>query len=149
MMDELCWNLFSQLRHLMDTFEQFHYTPCVQPDILHAYPSGATDMILPIDGIPWTGLDFHTPMIFQHSGIAYTRFVTEPVEHFVIHGYVDAVQHCIFTCHAFQPDGENEKDIQPHDIAGRHPDATLSPRFIHPVIAVNTVSARTCSWGHY
>jgi hypothetical protein len=34
-------------------------------------------------------------MIFQHSGIAYTRFVAEPVEHFVIHGFFEALQHCV------------------------------------------------------
>jgi hypothetical protein len=76
-MDEFCWNLFAQLRQLMDTFEQFHYSPCVHPDILQTYPSGTANMILTIDSIPWSGLDFHAPMIFQHSGIAYTRFVTE------------------------------------------------------------------------
>jgi hypothetical protein len=53
-MDELCWNLFGQLQQLMDTFEQFHFAPCVQPEILHTYPSGPMDMILTLDSIAWS-----------------------------------------------------------------------------------------------
>jgi hypothetical protein len=109
----------------MDTFEQFHFAPCVQPDILHTYPSGAMDMILTLDSIAWTGLDFHAPMIFQHSGIAYTRFIAEPVEHFVIHGFLDAVQHCIMRAMLYSL--MEKPDFQSNDFVRGHFITTMSP----------------------
>jgi hypothetical protein len=93
-MDELCWHLYGHVQQLVNTYEQFQYYPCITPDVIQAFPSGALDMILTVDSIPWPGLDLQSPLFFQHPGIAHTRFVAEPVEHFFIHGTMDALQHC-------------------------------------------------------
>jgi hypothetical protein len=135
-MDELCWTLFEQLRQLIDTFEQFHQAPCVHPDILHTYPSGAMDMILALDSIIWSGLDFNAPMLFQHPGIACSTLVKEPVEHFVIHGFPDAVQHCVMRAMLYSLMEELRRIFNRMTLRGETllpPCPPLRPTSTHPV----------------
>jgi hypothetical protein len=93
-MDELAWHLFGHVQQLTNMYEQFQHYPCVTPDIVQSYPSGALDMILTVNSVPWLGLDLQAPFFFHHPGIAYSRFISEPLKHFFIQGTMDALQHC-------------------------------------------------------
>jgi hypothetical protein len=93
-MDDLAWHLFDHSIQLAYMYAQFQLHPCVEPDIVHTYSSGAMDMILTVDSVPWPGLNIQEPLFFNHPGIASTQYFPEPVEHFFIRGTKEALHHC-------------------------------------------------------
>jgi hypothetical protein len=73
-------------------------------EVLVQRPDGIVDVLLYLREIPFMTSDWSDKTLFEHPGIVHTVLVPYPQPHFLVQGYVEAIQSCVTTYIVHQMD---------------------------------------------
>jgi hypothetical protein len=96
-MDATLWSNFSELQEMMSVFEGCRGRTILPLEVLVQRPDGVVDVCLYAREVPFMPPDWTDLSVFDHPGIVHTVLVPYPQQHFLIQGYVEAIQSCVAT----------------------------------------------------
>jgi hypothetical protein len=94
-MDAALWSKFSELQGMMSVFEGCRGRTILPLEILVQRPDGVVDVCLYAREVPFMPPDWTDLSVFEHPGIVHMVLVLYQQPHFLIQGYVEAIQSCV------------------------------------------------------
>jgi hypothetical protein len=96
-MDATLWSRFAELQGMMSVFEGCRGRTILPLEILVQRPDGVVDVCLYAWEVPFMPPDWTDLSVFEHPGIMRAVLVPYPQPHFLLQGYVEAIQSCVAT----------------------------------------------------